>query len=559
MANKKYDAIIVGSGATGGFAAKELAERGLEVLVLEAGPSHDEALFHKHGKMPVSAMDRIKAGLKGQHMQARASWFTPEKDFLFVNDLQNPYTTSGDDFLWIRGRQVGGRFLTWGRVAVRLSDYDFKAASHDGVGDDWPIEYADIAPYYDHVEEFLGIVGREDDIPNLPNGKFAAAAGLSKLEQQLLNKIQEQWPERKATPWRYVKKEATHPDAKNEKRLTSPLHAGLATGRLELRPDAVVKRINTDATTGKATGVTFIDRTTKQEHTIEANVVMLCASTIESVRLLLNSASAKHPNGLGNSSGLLGRYFMDQAPALVFGSVPGAFGWEGVDSQNPGDNHGGFYIPRFQNLDSNTHPDFVRGFNIQGMAGRIPVPSHVPSLFGMTAQGEMLPNIDNRITLNNRKKDAWGIPVADVKISMTNNEYQMVKCQMETMKEMVNANGWTIDIAASVLGLDNPKTAMRDASWFERTLFRLSYKKTMGLGAAIHESGGAKMGSDPSNSILNNYNQCWDAENVFVTDASCMVTNTASGPTLTTMALTVRACEYIANEYKNNSNITLAG
>lgn len=559
MSEKHYDAIVVGTGATGGFAAKELAERGLDVIALEAGPALDEKKFQHQGGPPPSAIDRIKAGVKGQHMQARASWFSPDKDFLFVNDLENPYTQSGEHYLWVRGRQVGGRFLSWGRVAVRMSDYDFKAASRDGHGEDWPICYADLAPYYDHVEAFLGLIGRCDNIDCLPDGQFDRVAGLSQLEQTLQSKVQAKWPERKLTPWRYVPKSAEVSDAAGEKRLTSPIAAGLATQRLTLQPDAVVKKIDTDPATGRATGVTYIDRRTKREVQVKANIVVLCASTIESNRILFNSASQRHPNGLGNSSGLLGRYFMDQVNGMLFGTVPGHFGWEGVDSQSPADNHGGFLIPRFQNLESNTHPDFARGFNIQGLAGRIPIPDHMPSMFGMTAQGEMLPNADNRIQLHRRKTDAWGIPVADVRISMSENERRMLRCQMDTMKEMVAELGWNTNIAMSVLGIENPDTLMPNDSWFERTMLRLSYKKTIGLGSAIHECGGARMGTDPSNSVLNAYNQCWDADNVFVTDSSCFVTNGACGPTLTSMALTTRACEYIARHYNESPQLASAG
>ncbi|TXS91870.1 GMC family oxidoreductase [Parahaliea maris] len=560
MATNQYDAIVIGTGATGGFAAKELAERGLHVIALEAGPAHDEARFQQIGGMkPPRALERMLSGIKGQHVQARASWFSPDKDFLFVNDLKNPYTNSGEHYLWVRGRQVGGRFQTWGRVALRMSDVDFKAASMDGIGEDWPISYADLEPYYDHVEKFLGIIGAPAGIPNLPDGTFASRAGESQLERQFRETVQAKWPERKFTPWRYVQKDATCPDANGEKHITSPIAAGLASGRLTLQPDAVVKCINTDASTGKATGVTYIDRTTKQEHHIEANVVVVCASTIESVRILLNSTSSRHPNGLGNTNGVLGRYFMDQVNGMVFGTVPGSFGWEGVDSQSPADNHGGFLIPRFQNLNGVTHPEFARGYNIQGMAGRIGVPEHVPSLFGMTAQGEMLPSYDNCISLHRSKKDAWGVPVADVCIAMSENERKMLRNQMDTMKEMVVSNGWNIEMAASALGLENPETLMPHDNWFERLMFRLSYRKSIGLGSAIHECGGARMGSDPANSVVNAQNQCWDAENVFVTDSSCFVTNGSVGPTLTGMALTTRACEFIAGQYSGTSQFALAG
>lgn len=554
-----YDAIVVGSGATGGIAAKELTEKGLKVLLLEAGPALDEAIFQRPGlKRQVNTWDRIAAGATGQHTQARCSWFSPDKKELFVNDLQNPYTTSADPFLWIRGRQVGGRFQSWGRVAVRMSDYDFKAASHDGYGDDWPIEYQDLVPYYDSVESFLKITGRKDNIANLPDGQFSKEAGLSSFEHKFQNTVQDKWPERKFTPWRYVDSNATRADAEGKTHTTSPIAAAEATGNLTLRPNSVVSKVNIDPATGNASGVTFIDRETKQQHEVRANVVMLCASTIETVRLLLNSGTSQFPQGLANSSGVLGQYFMDQTNGVVFGSVPGATGFELVDGKHPGDNHGGFYIPRFQNLSDSSEYDFIRGFNIQGMVGRIPVPDHIPTLFGLTVQGEMLAAKENRITLNTGKKDAWGIPVANIDIRMSDNERRMAKAQMATILEMVKAMGWNIEIAASILDIHNRDNLMPNASWFERTMFKLSYQKSLALGSAIHECGGARMGNDPSTSVLNKYNQSWDIPNLFVTDSSCFVSNGAGGPTLTTMALTARAAEFIASEYNGSANLTKA-
>lgn len=555
---KNYDILVVGSGATGGFAAKELTERGLNVLVLEAGPALDESLFHQKGSgmKGIGSFPRIMAGLTGQHVQARASFFSPDHRFLFVNDWKNPYSYPSDEFfLWIRSRNVGGRFMSWGRVALRMSDYAFKSATYEGVGEDWPISYTDLAPYYDKVEEFLGIVGTKDDIPFLPDGKYIKTAGYSSYEKEFKDVVESKWHERKVVPWRYVSDKATTVD-KNEKRLSSPIAAALETGNLELRTNAIVTKLHIDPVSGKATGAEYIDTETKKLHNVSANVVVLCASTIESIRLLFNSACAKHPDGVGNSSGLLGRYFMDQVPSLVFGTVPHKTGWELVDGNSPEDNHGGIYVPRFQNLDKQTHPDFKGGFNIQGMIGRGYVPDDHPAQYGFMGHGEMLPYYENRITINPKKKDAWGIPVPCINIKMGENERNLVRCQLDTTKEMVLAAGYSIDFAMSILGLDETKNLLPEASWFERFLFRKSYKKSMSLGAAIHECGGAKMGTDPAGSILNPYNQCWDAKNIFVTDSSCFPTNGSCGPTLTTMAITTRACEYIAKEYGNSSELS---
>ncbi len=552
-ANKEYDAIVVGSGATGGFAAKELTERGLEVLVLEAGPGLDERLFQQRdsGFKGIGSLPRIKAGLTGHHVQARASFYSPDKRFLFVNDWKHPYSSSEDYYLWIRSKNIGGRFMSWGRVALRMSDYAFKAASHEGAGVDWPIGYNDLAPYYEQVEKFLGLVGTEDHIPFVPDGIYLRKAGLSKQEQKFKAKVESRWPERKVIPWRYVPKETTPVDPANQQRTTSPLVAAAKTGRLELRTNAMVSRIKINPQTGKATGVTYIDALEKSVHEVKANVVVLCASAIESIRLLLNSACAKHPTGVGNSSGLLGRYFMDQVPSLVFGTIPGSYGGELVDGTTPDESYGGVYIPRFQNLSTTTHPQFKGGFNIQGIVGRAMVPPDQESVFGFMGHGEMLPYYENSVVINTRKKDAWGIPVPDIKIKLMENERNLVRAQLESTKEMVRENGFAVDFAMNILGLEDKGKILPKANWFERMMFRLNWQKSMALGAAIHECGGARMGNDPKDSVLNSYNQCWDAKNIFVTDSSCFPTNGSCGPTLTAMAITARTCEYIANEYGN--------
>jgi choline dehydrogenase-like flavoprotein len=300
---------------------------------------------------------------------------------------------------------------------------------------------------------------------------------------------------------------------------------------MELRPNAIVRQILIDPVTGSASGVSYVDAETRQLRRVSANVVVICASTIESVRLLLNSACPKHPNGIGNSSGLLGRYFMDQVPCLVFGSVPGSSGFELVDGTSPADNHGGMYIPRFQNLDRRDYPAFARGFNVQGIAGRAPVPDGHPAMFGFMGQGEMLPYYENRVTVSPQKNDAWGIPAPHIELSMRDNERNMLRSQLDTIKEMVKAAGWSIDFAASLLGLDDPDNVLPNATWFERFMFPPHHsEKSMALGAAIHEWGGARMGIDPRNRCSTNSNQCWDAKDVFVTDSSCFVTNGTCGP-----------------------------
>lgn len=555
-----YDAIVVGSGATGGFAAKELSESGLETLVLEAGPPLDETLFRTEaGFKTIGSLSRVMASLRGQHVQAGATFFSPEKAFLFVNDRENPYThPAGQYFAWYRGRHVGGRFLSWGRVVMRMSDYDFKGASRDGVGEDWPISYEDLVPYYDRVEDFLGVVGTADNIPNLPDGKYRRPARLGTLEQAFKSTVESNWPERKVVPWRYVVEEATPEDSRTGTRTSAPLAAAQATRRMELRSNAIVERIDVSPESGNATGVTYIDAQTKKRHSVSANVVVVCASTIESIRLLLNSGCTNHPEGFGNSSGLLGKYFMDQCPSMIFGTVPGRVGWELVDGTSPANNHGGVYLPRFTNLENVTHPEFVRGFNVQGVIGRSPVPDGDPAVYGFMGQGEMPAYPENSITLNRRRTDSWGMPIPHIDIKLTDNERKLLRAEIDAIKEMVHAAGYEIDFAINLLGIDKTEKFLPEANWFERALFRIGYRRSMAMGAAIHECGGARMGSDPKTSVLNGFNQCWDAPNVFVTDSSCFVSNGTCGPTLTTMALTTRACEYIAREYLGTPDIRSA-
>jgi choline dehydrogenase-like flavoprotein len=549
MLRKRFDALVVGSGAAGSFAAKELTQRGLEVLLLEAGPNIDEDDF-KVPDVPqqkgINLKSRALAVLRGQHIQARLGYFGEQFKHLFVNDRENPYTTSpGDFYLWIRGRQLGGRLHLYGRVLLRMSDYDFKGASRDGSGEDWPISYADIAPYYDRVEEFMGLYGTRDNIRNLPDGKCCNSPKLTAIEKAFKSKVETNWPDRSVISWRYA--------APNLKRVPLPILAAKETGRLTIRTDAIVKKINIDRASGKATGVEFIDRRTQKTESISADVVVLCASTIESVRLLLNSACPKYPNGLANSNGLLGRYFMDQCPSQIYGTVPGTLGSEQDDSA-PNDPFygpaGGIYMPRFHNLDNVTNPKFKRGFAFQGAIGRGKIPDGDPAIFGIMGFGETLPYYENSVTLNPRRKDAWGIAIPHIRYSFSRNEQELLREQVRSLREMVVSCGFKVIFSGSALGLENEKEAFADADWLSRFMFRTSFKKCMAAGAAIHECGGARMGDDPAKSVLNSFNQSWDVKNLFVTDGSCFPSSGTVGPALTIMALTARACEYIAREYK---------
>lgn len=551
MNNNTYDAIVVGSGASGSIAVKELTEKGLSVLLLEAGPYLGKKDFPNNEKASqkikgIDFFDRAKITLSGQPIQARATYMSKEFKHLFVNDIQNPYTTpKGQYYLWLRGRQLGGRLHTYGRVLLRMSDLDFKAASYDGFGENWPISYNDLAPYYDKIEEFLGVYGTREGISNLPDGKYIQEPIMTKPEKEFKSFVEAN-SEAKVITWRFSEP--------NLERIPKGVIAAQKTKLLTLVTDAVVSRVMTDPNTGKATGIEYKDRHTKEVIQVHSKVVMLCASAIESVRILLNSTSGKHPHGVGNSTGMLGKYFLEQTPSLIAGRVPQSKGYE-VDTtviQDPFCRPtGGIYIPRFKNVESQ-NGEFKRGFGYQGVVGRGFVPEDQPAQFGLMGFGEMLPNINNTITLNPKKKDAWGIPVAHIDCKFSQNELSLIKEQTRWVKQMALDNGYEIDFCGNALGLDPSSDVYPNESWVTRTIFKLGFSKSMGIGAAIHESGGARMGHDPSMSVLNEYNQVWDAPNVFVTDGACFVTSGSVGPTLTMMAITARACDFISKQLEAN-------
>ncbi len=317
---RHFDAIVVGSGPAGSMAVKELTERGLDVLLLEAGRDITDADFEPLPPKPAKPLGldlgpRAKAMLAGQHVQARRSFFSESSNRFLVNDRENPYSTPHDaPYNWMRSKILGGRGHAYGRVLQRMSDVDFKAASRDGVGEDWPVDYAEMEPWYTRAEEFIGVYGAEDGLPHPPDGHYIGQANLTAVEKHFRDKVAERWPERKVIPWRY--------EQPNPGRVPRGIAAARETGRLTTRTDAVVTKVTINERTGRADGVLFVDRHTKREFRVVADVVMLCASTIETVRLMLNSACSRHPGGLGNANGLLGRYFMDQTISLAFCDVP---------------------------------------------------------------------------------------------------------------------------------------------------------------------------------------------------------------------------------------------
>lgn len=520
-----FDAIVVGSGAAGGFAAKTLTENGLDTLVLEAGPYLDPA-----GDFPRPAagdrLARIRAALWRQPIQARAASCKGYLKHLYVDDRENPYTVPTEKpFYWIRGRQVGGRLLTWACLSPRFSDFEFHGASHDGYGENWPLAYADLAPFYDKVETRLGLRGHTDGLPQLPDGRYMAGRELTPSEQEFKRLVGSRWPGRHVLQARVIRH-------RSGGRLL-PLTDAESTGHLSLRPDAVVRRIMTDRRSGKATGVEFVDRVERTVRHARGRLVFLCASAFESVRVLLNSECDRHPEGLGGSSGALGRYITDHLYLARSGPLPRTYRGPLPPEKDPydfGANHG-FYVPRFRNL-HDRESEFVRGYSLCGAIGRTGL------FWWVAAFGEMLARPENRISLNRTRKDAWDVPVAHIECAHGENDRALIADARHQVDEMTEAAG-----------------LRRGPWWGEHRLREMIGHKSFvdnGVfqpGFAIHELGGARMGKDAGSSVLDPFCRCWDAENVLVTDGACFVSSGYQNPTLTIMALTVRAAEQAVADF----------
>ena len=546
----QFDAVIVGSGATGGWAAKELTEAGLDVALMEAGPPTTPDQFGEHVPpyelkyrdqrrngvaSPEIARLRPMHALQGACSETNYKWF--------ANDVENPFTTpEGKPFVWVRVRALGGRSLTWGRQSYRLSDLDFKAASRDGVGIDWPFSYEDIAPYYTKVERFIGISGRNEGLEHFPDGDYLPPMGFTCGEQVLKRRIEGRFG-RRVTIGRSAVITAEHqgrpachfcgPCSRGcitYSYFSSPfttLKAASRTGRLTVMTDSVVSHVTTDRSTGLASGVAYIERTTRVPREVRAKVVLLCASTLESTRILLNSAEG----GLANSSGTLGHYLMDHMyGAAISGRLPGlgrAKPWHGAPRRP-----NGIFIPRFRNVTRSHTDGMIRGYSYQG--------SSTPR-FAMNARGfgkdfkravhdeaywqaglhgfcEGLPSYDNFVTLDPDVVDAWGIPVLRIHMQWGDNERALFRDCVDQGAAMLEAAG-AVDIRKS----ETPKTP----------------------GDGIHEVGTARMGLDPKSSVLNQYCQTHDIRNLFVTDGAAFPSLGSVNPTLTMMANTVRACEYL--------------
>lgn len=552
-----FDAIVVGSGMTGGWAAKELTEKGLKTLVLEAGrnivPEQDYCEHVPAWEMKFRGMGDRRLQSKDQPIQVTCYACDEWSSKFFVSDKENPYTTdAGKPFSWIRGRQVGGRSIMWGRQSYRWSDLDFEANLHDGIAIDWPIRYADIAPWYDYVEDFAGISGEALGLPQLPDSKFLPPMELRCAEKVVKDAIAKHFGgERVLTIGRcailtqaHNGRAACHYCGPCERgcitrsyfsSVNATLPAAEKTGRMTLRPYSVVHSIIFDAKSRRATGVRVIDGKSKAAIEFHSKIVFLCASALESVRILFNSSTPEFPNGLGNSSGELGHNLMDHImSAGAEAIIPG-----NEDRIVLGRRPNGIYVPRFRNVKTK-QPEFLRGYGFQGGGSRQSwrrgitqvgfgadfkksISGPGPWRFSFGGFGECLPNHNNYIELDKEKVDAWGIPTLKIHCAWSENELAIRKDMQITAAEMLAAAG----------GRDIQTYADDDPP-----------------GLAIHEMGTARMGRDPKTSVLNSHNQAHDVKNLFITDGAAMVSSSCVNPSLTYMAFTARACDYAVQQMK---------
>ncbi|HEU5020509.1 MAG TPA: GMC family oxidoreductase [Bryobacteraceae bacterium] len=520
MAAPTHDVLIIGSGASGGMTARILTAKGIRCLMLDAGPPTD----YEHDRVTRRVCDLPYRGF-GQ--PGRFPHITQADEFnanVWADEKQNPYSyPPNDPYYWVRIRRIGGRTLMWGRASWRLSDYEFKAKDHDGFGENWPISYADLAPYYDRVEPIFHVSGRKEGFAQLPDGVFIEDTSIDSLSMKRFLAAAKARGVPTTKPRR-----ATGALASS---LNLLLPDALATGNLTLVPNAIVRRLTVDKNTGLVNGADFVDRHSHQELHASARIVVVGASCLESTRLLLNS-------GIANSSGVLGHYLFDQfyVKNTIQAIVPEARDGKG----GQGMMGGAGYIPRFRNLDTK-EKDFIRGYSVDFGSGGTPNPKYFPLYgealrkaveshrntgFNATTMGSVLPRFENHVSIDPVVKDAWGIPSLRIQARYTDNEFNMARDAMNTLAELCHDAGFEL---------------------LEK------HDRMVPPGESIHELGTCRMGDDPKTSVLNKWNQSHDIKNLFVMDGSAFVVGGSQNPTLTILALSMRASEYMAEQMRTGS------
>lgn len=552
-----YDAIVVGSGMSGGIAAKELTEKGLKVLVLERGRMVEHIKdYPTEGVDPWNVPYRNLATQQDREdspIQSTLYLYGQNMKHFLVKDVDHPYHQI-NPFMWYRGYHMGGRSLLWSKHTFRYSDYDFEANAKDGVGIDWPIRYKDIAPWYDHVEKYIGVAGRRDGIPQLPDGEFLPPWKMNAFEEYLTDKIKAKYPERQMITSRMAILTKPH-NGRGQCQNRNLCHRGCMfgafyssnvaalpdaakTGNLTMRPFSIVEKLIYDNKTNHVKGVAVVDQETGEYMEFYSKIVFMNASTLGTTQILLNSTSNEFPDGIANSSGVLGHYLMDHHAGI------GANGsYEGLmDSFYYGQKPASVYIPRFRNVQRNDQ-DYIRGFTFENYTSRQNWTRgfHQPGIGAewkeslthpgiwtayFEAYGETLPDINNKVSLSKDKFDKWGIPLLNIDMTYGENEKKMRKDMQQTALEMLEA-----------ANLDNVH----------------GFDYSPPPGSVIHEMGTARMGNDPKTSVLNKWNQSHDIPNLFITDGSCMTSSPPQNPSLTYMALTARAADYVVKELKRGN------
>ena len=553
---RTFDAIVIGSGISGGWAAKEFTQKGLKTLVLERGRKLEHiADYHTAMKAPWELENRnMHTNNDKEHypIQTKCYAFNDGTRHLFVRDSDQPYQET-KSFDWIRGYHVGGKSLMWARQTYRWSDFDFEANARDGHGTDWPIRYADIAPWYSYVEKYAGISGNRDGLPQIPDGEFLPSIELTIVEKYFQAEMKKYFPTIPVVQGRCANVTVLHNDrgpcqfrhlchrgcpfsAAFASQATT-LAAAALTKKMTLRTDSIVHSIIYDEKKGRATGVRVIDATTKVMTEYFAKVIFVNAGTVNTTTILLNSDSARFPNGLGNDSGVLGHYLMDHCyRGRAYASFEGF-----QDHYHKGRRPTGFYIPRFRNILGDKQDKFVRGYAIGGSAERgaawtggagkegfgadFKAAMTRPGdwSLGLHMQGECLPHFDNKLSIDKGKTDAWGMPTVNFDCQWRENEEAMLKDGLAMMQEMLDKAGFK-----NVGAYDNHEPP----------------------GRGIHEMGTARMGKDPKTSMVNGNNQLHAVANVFVTDGACMASTGTQNPSLTYMALTARAVDFAVKALK---------
>ncbi len=561
----EFDVIVVGSGISGGWAAKEFCEKGFKTLVVERGRDiiHGEDYIGE-GLAPweMKFRDDVDRKLADERypIQKRCYAFKDSTKHFFADDIDHPYSKeAGTNFEWVKGFHLGGRSLLWHRQSYRWSAMDFESNARDGYGTDWPIRYDDLAPWYDYVEEFVGVSGSMEGLDQLPDGVFQPVIGFNCAEEEFANRIKDLYDDRVLIPGRcahLTDPQPIHMDlgrgtcqSRNQcqrgcslgayfSSQSATLPAADNTGNLNIVTNSIVHSVIYDDDSGKATGVRIIDAVTKETKEYTARVIFLCASTLGTTQILLNSASGRFPNGFANDSDAVGRYLMDH---LCFAGATGEI--EGFqDHYYIGRKPNSIYLPRFTNLERDEE-NFVRGYAYQGSGSRKGWAARLgekgfgadfkesfktPGVWEINLEGygEMLPDANNRATLHANKKDQWGMPQLHIDAKFGENDKQIRKAMM----------GEAVQIMARA-GLTNIQT----------------YNTEDSLGLGIHEMGTARMGRNPETSVLNGFNQCHAVDNVFITDGSAMASSACQNPSLTYMALTARAADYAATQLKQGN------